>query len=215
MTKNKHKRLSADEWEKVRSAYVQGVTDADGNRAYPTLEALAESYDVHLLTVHRHSKNEGWREQRAVFEGKLQREMDEEKRKLLSQEAVEFDVNSLRIAKALNVEIVRAIRSGSTERAVYEDDMEAWQIRKLKALEADEDFSEPRPALPRILSTSGLSQLAGALERAQRAGRLALGQSTENQNISAGVDADAGLGEAFQLIRDMATTSKGGGSIIH
>lgn len=215
MSKQKHKRLSAQEWEEVRASYVQGIVNEGGNRSYPTLEALAESYGVHILTVHRHSKDEGWREQRAVFEGKLQREMDDEKRKLLSQEAVEFDVNTLRIAKALNAEIVRVMRSGNAERQIFEDEMADWQKRKLDALSNDQSFSEPRPSLPRILSTSGLAQLSGALERSQRAGRLALGQSTENQNVSKGGDVDAGLGEAFSLIRNLAASRKGGDDIIH
>lgn len=214
--KHKHKRLNAQQWDEVRDAYVQGVFDNDGNRSYPTLEALAESYDVHITTVHRHSKDEGWLEQRAVFQGKLQQEVDNEKRKYLSQEAVEFDVNSLKIAKALQSDIIRLMRMSNKDRADYEDQIDAWMQRKINALANDEDFTEPKPGLPKLFSASGLVQLSSALEKTQRAGRLALGQSTENQNVSGNVTtADAGLNEAFEIVRKLSAATESGSDSLH
>ncbi len=55
-----------------------------------------------------------------------------------------------------------------------------------------------------------------ALEKTQRAGRLALGQSTENQNVSGNVTtADAGLNEAFEIVRKLSAATESGSDSLH
>ena len=216
MAAKKKPRLSANDWSEARVLYVQGFVDDTGERQYMTLEALARKFKVNIATVHRHSKEEGWREQRAIFEQKLSQEIDEQKRKQLSEEAVEFDANSLKLAKALQADIVRLMRLAQSERQRYEAMLQAWHEKREQAFRDGEDFVQQFPAQPSILTSNGINQLASALEKTHKTGRLALGESTENRNVSGTISAtDEGLAEAFDIIERLAGSGQGRSPIIH
>ena len=216
MATKKKPRLSANEWSEARMLYVQGFVDDNGERQYMTLEALARRFKVNITTVHRHSKEEGWRDQRIVFEQKLSQEIDEQKRKQLSDEAVEFDANSLKLAKALQADIVRLMRLAQTERQRYEAMLQSWHDRRERAVASGRDFSEPFPPQPTMITSGGVNQLASALEKTHKTGRLALGESTENRNVHGTISAtDEGLAEAFDIIERLAGSGQSRHPIIH
>ena len=216
MAATKKPRLTANEWSEARVLYVQGFVDDNGERQYMTLEALARKFKVNITTVHRRSKDEGWRDQRVIFEQKLSQEIDEQKRKQLSEEAVEFDANSLKLAKALQADIVRLMRLAQAERQRYEAMLQSWHERRERAENGGREFHEPFPAQPSIITSGGVNQLASALEKTHKTGRLALGESTENKNVSGTISAvDEGLAEAFDLIERLAGSGQGRNPIIH
>lgn len=216
MAAKKKPRLTANEWSEARVLYVQGFVDDNGERQYMTLEALARKFKVNITTVHRRSKDEGWRDQRVIFEQKLSQEIDEQKRKQLSEEAVEFDANSLKLAKALQADIVRLMRLAQAERQRYEAMLQSWHERRERAEKGGREFHEPFPAQPSIITSGGVNQLASALEKTHKTGRLALGESTENRNVSGTINAvDEGLAEAFDLIERLAGSGQGRSPIVH
>ena len=216
MAAQKKKRLYPDDWLEARNLYVQGFEDEAGERQYMTLDGLAHKFKVNLATMHRRSKAEGWREARAVFQQKLAKEIDAQKRKRLSEEAVDFDANSLKIAKALQADIVRLMRLANEERQRYEAVLQAWHENREKAAATKSAFNEPFPTQPTIISSGGINQLASALEKTHKTGRLALGESTENRNVSGTISAaDEGLAEAFGIIRRLAGASQDGGYVLH
>jgi hypothetical protein len=212
----KKPRISEADWVEARNLYVQGTEGPTGERVYPTLENLAEKYGVNLVTVHRHSKADDWRGQRIVFQAKLKRETDAAKRKQLVEEAVDFDATSLKLAKALQADIVRLMRLANTERQRYEANLESWHERRTLALQNGEAFNEQAPNQPAIINSSGLNQLASALEKTHKTGRLALGESTENRNVSGTANnIESGLSEAFDLVRRLASGGESGLDGIH
>ena len=212
----KRPKATAQEWQDARQDYVQGIVDATGRRAFPTLEELAARLGVTITTVHRHSKKDDWRGHRAIFEAKLNRDIDAHNRQELAQEAIEFDGNSLKLAKALQADIVRLMRLGQTERQKYEVALQLWHDKQEAANIDGKAFNEPMPPIPNIISSTGINQLASALEKTHKTGRLALGESTENRSINGTVSAvDEGLSEAFDLVRELARRGEGGVGDIH
>ena len=209
-------RMTEAQWVEARNLYVQGTEGPTGERVYPTLENLAEQYKVNLVTVHRHSKAGDWKGQRIIFQAKLKREVDAAKRKQLVEEAVDFDATSLKLAKALQSDIVRLMRLANSERQRYEAELESWHDRRAQVIAKGEQFTEPLPPQPAIINSSGINQLASALEKTHKTGRLALGESTENRNVSGTINnVDAGLSEAFDLVRRLASGGESGVDSVH
>lgn len=183
------KRWPETLWHKIRDAYVHGVEDDNGFRKWPTYQELEAEFGPQYSTIAIRCKAEGWQEQRAVFEAKLKAEIDAKKRKELLKASIEFDSSSLKLAKAIQSEIGQLL-------------VGAQHQRKLMA----EGLENER----KIFTSSALSSLATALATAQKVGRLALGESTENGRDVG--DFRAELDEARSIVARLAEQKRAGGN---
>jgi DNA invertase Pin-like site-specific DNA recombinase len=57
----------------IKEQFVQGFTDEEGIRRYPSLEALAKKHGVGRATVYRHSHKENWQKDKNEFLSELER----------------------------------------------------------------------------------------------------------------------------------------------
>ncbi len=175
MVQNKRNKLSSDTWLEIRNVYVQGIENTRGERSYPSLESLAKKHKIHWNTIHRRSKVEEWKDQRAIFEAKIVNDVDDRKRKEIMKQAVQFDFDSLRLARSLQATIANTLTI---------DNDKARQQRERNLLPEKQrqqlDFTQPIYTL----KSSEINSLAMALEKAQKVGRLAFGESTENATIT-------------------------------
>jgi hypothetical protein len=160
--------------EKIRELFVQGFEDDSGNRTYPTIDELSKKFNIPAITLYRKSKSNGWKNQKDLFTQNLQIEIDQAKQKKLANEAKEFDSNSLKIAKALQSEIVALLQKSNQQRK--------------------QGINKP------YFSPSALNSLGMALQTCQRVGRLALGESTENTNVT---NKQSTIEETFALIDEI------------
>jgi uncharacterized protein YaiL (DUF2058 family) len=124
--------------------------------------------------LYRKSQGEEWKKQKADFQETLRNQIDKEKRKQMAKDSIEFDENNLRLAKALQNEIVALITLSNKKR----------------------NDGDTRP----FFSASSLNSLGMALMTCQKVGRLALGESTDNTNITT---TESTVNEAFQLIDEI------------
>ena len=161
--------------ERIRQEFVQGFMDGE-MRVYPTIEELSKKHKIPAITLYRKSKE--WKQQKIKFQQELSLEIDENKKKKMAKDAVDFDENNLRIAKALQNEIVALLSLSNKKRRENDD----------------------RP----YLTASSLNSLGMALSTCQRVGRLALGESTDNTNVTTN---ESTVNEAFQLIEEILGSS--------
>ena len=66
--------------------------------------------------MYRKSQGEEWKKQKADFQETLRNQIDKEKRKQMAKDSIEFDENNLRLAKALQNEIVALITLSNKKR---------------------------------------------------------------------------------------------------
>jgi len=185
------KKLTAEEWLEMRHRYVHGVIDDNGRREWPTLEFLAKRFGIAVVTIGKRVKNENWAGQRADFERRLRDQIDREKRKDLAKEASEFDLTSLRLAKGLQNEIAQIIIDSQEHRRVYKEELAAAKAAGL-----------PAPTSVRVLVPATVNSLASALSIAQKVGRLAMGETTENANVN--INDQREFEEARRIIDELA-----------
>ena len=183
MVQKKKNKLSSEKWLEIRNLYVQGYENASGVRVHPSLEQLAKSNDIHWNTIHRRSKNENWKDERAVFESKIKKEVDVQKRNEIIQQSVQFDLDSLKLARSLQGTIANLLT------------IDNQNARKKQATN-DQDIE--------LLKASEINSLSQALEKAQKVGRLAFGESTENGTIhNSRESVKEELHRAYELVRNV------------
>jgi hypothetical protein len=184
------KRFPDDLWLQIRTAYVQGVEDENGFRKWPTYFELQDRFGPQFSTISAKATSDGWHEERAIFERKLKEEIDTKKRKELLKASLEFDSSSLKLAKAIQAEIGQLLVGAQHQR------------QKMAAGLENEK---------KIFTSSSLSSLAMALATAQKVGRLALGESTENgSNVG---DFRAELDEARAIVARLAEQKRNSGNL--
>jgi hypothetical protein len=180
-------KLSPDRWLEIRNLFVHGIVDESGRREYLSVDAIGKREGVNPSTIQKRSREENWVGARADFERRLRDQVDRERRKELAKEASEFDITSLRLAKGLQNEIAQIIIESQENRRRYK--------------EALLNGRRPDPEL-RLLAPATLNSLASALSVAQKVGRLAMGESTENANVN--VNDQRELEEARRIIDELA-----------
>lgn len=185
------KKLTPEEWLEMRNRYVHGVIDDNGRREWPTLEFLSKRFGIAVITIGKRVKHENWAGQRADFERRLRDQIDREKRKDLAKEASEFDLTSLKLAKGLQNEIAQIIIESQEQRRVHKETLAAAKAAGL-----------PAPASVRVLVPATLNSLASALSIAQKVGRLAMGETTENANVN--INDQREFEEARRIIDELA-----------
>jgi len=159
--------------ENIRQEFVQGIEENE-EKKYPTIDELSKKYNIPSVTLYRKSQSGDWKNQKKIYKENLQFEIDNAKQKKLANEAKEFDSNSLKIAKALQSEIVALLQKSNQQRK--------------------QGVNKP------YFSPSALNSLGMALQTCQRVGRLALGESTENTNVT---NKQSTIEETFALIDEI------------
>tara|TARA_Y100000310_G_scaffold74947_1_gene71188 strand:+ start:253 stop:906 length:654 start_codon:yes stop_codon:yes gene_type:complete len=182
-------RLTAELTEILRQDYVHGIEDENGERVYPSIKALAVKYHVSLSSAFNRSSDNNWMADREISEQRYREEIDAKKRLSLVNQAVEFDSNSLNLAKALQAEIFDLLKISQ-------------EMNEKKRGQGDDVDS-----VYRYLSNYAISQLATALETTQRIGRLAVGQSTENLNVSDSADLQKQIEGVSEVIKEATINS--------
>ena len=89
----------AYDWILIKSEYIQGCTDDNGERICPTLDQLSERHGCSLSTLLKRSAREKWNTERNMYSIKRNKKIFEKKEEILISEASNFDNKSLNVAE--------------------------------------------------------------------------------------------------------------------
>ena len=178
----KNKKLTLALAETIRNKYVQGIETEGGERKYFTIDALAIEYNVAKSTLYKWAQKESWKAQQERFHKEFLQKLDADRQDQLVEESKSLDSTALRLAKILMNEVGMLLNENNQRRANNPN---------------DEDKFSPQM----------VQQLGNAALQAQKLGKLALGESTENMKLNAEISDTDAFREAMELLDEVATSN--------
>jgi hypothetical protein len=187
----KNKKLTLELAETIRNKFVQGIETEGGERKYFTIDALAIEYSVAKSTLYKWAQKESWKTQQDRFHKEYLQKLDKERQEQLVEESKSFDSTALRLAKILMNEVGMLLNENNQKRANNPNDEEKFTPQMVQ-------------------------QLGNAALQAQKLGKLALGESTENMKLNAEITDTDAFREAMELLDEVARAkSESGDTAIH
>lgn len=176
----KTNKLTKELAEKIRIEFVQGIDLGSTERKYQTIEALAIKHKVPRSTLYKWSQKESWKNQQERFHTEFMQKLDAERQKEMVKESKSLDDNALTMAKFMFNEIGMIFQDNAMKR------------------------QQGSPTM----TTQMLNQIANASLQAQKLGKLALGESTENMKLNAEVSDTDAFREAMELLDSVARAKR-------
>lgn len=148
------------------------------------MEDVAHKYGLKFDTLRKRAAREGWTRERQLYAARIERERRNAKVAKLAADSAQFDNTAFKLAQALAGEVAQQIRDINKVR----------QLRDMKARQAEGDDAALIDALtnPKLTPATAnrLAALATTLAQAQRIGRLAVGDTTENVGTTGAVEVE-------------------------
>lgn len=142
-------------WHPVKIDYVEGYVDDDGVICWPTLDQCAEKHGISPSTLKKRAANQNWSAEKEAYRNKLESARRERKVEEVAAKSAKFDKEVFRAAEA-GLRHVQGHFLKAQAKLVRSEGREPMNLRYL-------------------------NDLANALEKFQRIGRLSLGETTENR----------------------------------
>ncbi len=173
--KSTTKKLTETIKLQIRNDFVQGVSNEEGLKNFPTLDELYKHYKVAKSTLYRVSNKENWRIEREQFQATYKEKLDKKRTETLVKEGKSLDTRSINVAKSLMCTIEKTISKNL------------------------ENIEEGKTGL----IPTQINALANTALTAQKIGKLALGETTENVEINGNIQNTA-FREAMELLDTVA-----------
>ncbi len=170
--------------EKLRLEFVEGYTE-DGVRVFPTIDELIKKYDLPVKTAYKRSKEGAWQEQRNSFKSQYEAQRTAQRAKRKSEKADKFDDTAMTLAENIFARIGRKLTLAAQQDRVSGGDS---------------------------LSTPELKDIAETVIKAQRAGKLALGEAAEIKQVVSDDDVPASLTRIIDQLDQLAEKKSQGAS---
>ena len=177
MTKKSTKTKLTEELKTIlRTEFVQGIESETGERQHYSIEDLIKKYNVASATLYRASQSEGWKALREQYNIELQEQLNSERQKRTAKESVRFDDKLLTKAN----EVI--------------DQISYYLLMNEESMNEKTTPIQPNQFLA----------LTNSLLAAQKLGKIAMGEITENINVNSTIkEADA-----FNRIMELLDTVK-------
>lgn len=105
--------MAKHDWPTIRKDYVEGI-EQDGKITWPTLEALAEKYDIRTGDYRTRVSREGWTSLRDKFRARQGQVRQSARVKAVANGAAKFDAKILGIAQTM-ADRLTTMMAGMTE----------------------------------------------------------------------------------------------------
>jgi hypothetical protein len=148
----KGQKMVRHDWIAIRSAFVEGTEINGAFLVNPSLGQVAEKFGCAPGNMRRIAGEEKWIEQRGIYQARIEQGARDKKVLTMAAKGAEFDAKNLEIASAL-LSLVKVTIN-----------------QEIQALQADSNYT---PTMSKLKDASFVQ------EKAQRIGRLALGDTTE------------------------------------
>lgn len=172
------KKLTPELRQAIRDEFVHGYTNEEGQRLFPTVDALVKRHDVARATLYRWVEKEDWQTQKNRVQTELETKLDAERLQRMVDEGKRLDDRSLTIAQGMLQKVARRLQKSFK----------------------DEEENPRTGGIPNDELTK-LSQIA---MNAQKIGKLALGQAQEISKVSADISNPEAFREVLEQLDEIA-----------
>ena len=86
-------------WAIIKTEYIQGFIDENGNNKLPTLKELSKRHQCSYSNMKHKSSSGNWKRERQYFKKKREEIIQQKKLDLMVDEAVELNSDSLKASK--------------------------------------------------------------------------------------------------------------------
>ena len=171
----KRKDLLPVVWESARRFYVEGAI-RNAKPFWPTVREVAQVTGLNAKTLQTTVKRDGWDADRKAYQADREKAFDDELRRRAEHEGRQLA--EFRTRFDLDCAAAAAAAIAKAQEGLHNLSMELEEI-------TDKDGNPTgKVRLPRGAATN-LNQLTTAMANAQKVGRLAAGESTENMSVRA------------------------------
>tara|TARA_R110002153_G_scaffold11188_4_gene43173 strand:+ start:1514 stop:2095 length:582 start_codon:yes stop_codon:yes gene_type:complete len=170
--------------EKLRMEFVEGYTN-DGVRVFPTIDELIKKHDLPVKTAYNRSKEGRWQEQRNSFKSQYDAQRNAQRAKRKADKADKFDDTALTLAENIFARVGRKLTLAAQQDRVTGGDS---------------------------LTTPELKDIAETVIKAQKAGKLALGEAAEIKQVVSDDVVPASLSRIIDQLDQLAEKKSQGAS---
>lgn len=163
--------------EQLRLEFVEGYIEGEA-RIYPTLEQLIKRHDLPKNTLYRRAQEGDWMRQRSEFKAIYDQQRNQDRARLKAEKADKFDDTSLTLSENILARIGRKL-----------------------TLAARRDSETGTDSI----STKELKDIAETVLKAQRAGKLALGEASEIKQVVADESVPDSLTRIIDQLDELAS----------
>lgn len=114
--------MSKYNWPRLRMIYVEGSVSDAGERTFPSMREVGVLEGVPEQRIRERAAKEGWTQERAAFQGRIERDRQERRNKELTQQAVELDTRALTVSK-MGLQLIAA-RVGEVAKSLQKRNQE-------------------------------------------------------------------------------------------
>lgn len=177
-------KISDELNETIRLEFVEGYLGENDARIWPTLEALIERHNVPKNTVYRRAKAQGWVEQKQEFHAIYTAEVTRKRAELKAKQAANFDDIAFGSAQQMLGKVQRKIVASVRD-------------------ERDENRVD-------TLTLKDLNDLMDIGLKAQKLGKVALGEADQITKVVADDDVPASLARLLEQLDEVAEAKSQG-----
>ena len=184
MSPRSDSKLDQVKTEKLRLEFVEGYID-DGVRVFPTIDELIKKHDLPVKTAYKRSKDGDWQGQRNQFKSQYEAQRSIQRAKRKAQKADKFDDTAMTLSENIFARIGRKLtQAAQQDRATGGDS----------------------------LSTPELKDIAETVLKAQKAGKLALGEAAEIKQVVSDDSIPTSLTRIIDQLDELAEKKSQGAS---
>lgn len=176
------KKITDDLKGLMLTEFIHGYTDEEGVKQFPSVDGLVRRHDVARASLYRIYNSENWQRQKNQYQTELQEKINKERMAKNAQESVRLDDSCIQLSMAMLTVVGK-------------------RIQEILVHSGEEE-----------LNTHQLQQLSDTATKAQRLGKLALGEAQEISRVSANVSNPESFRAVMEQLDELAAARSQGDS---
>ena len=176
------KKITDDLKGLMLTEFIHGYTDEEGVKQFPSVDGLVRRHDVARASLYRIYNSENWQRQKNQYQTELQEKINKERMSKNAQESVRLDDSCIQLSMAMLTVVGK-------------------RIQEILVNSGEEE-----------LNSHQLQQLSDTATKAQRLGKLALGEAQEISRVSANVSNPESFRAVMEQLDELAAARSQGDS---